>query len=394
MLYSCFSDRPIFSESLVRMKNICAALPVALLLAVAAACVKTEKSSNPLGPSVAGPIPGVSITSPNPLNPPQGSKIPVGAQPLTLSLENATTSGVRPLTYAFEIANDSAFTNLVFTREGVAPGGNGRTELRLPDPLAPERNYYWRARAQDGANTGPYTYPIVFNIFTPVVLGAPRLLAPIGQIAELNPRYSLANASRSGPVGPIRYVIELAADVAFGNRLAIWEVPEQPVQTNLDNLGQLPANAQFYWRARATDSANNSGPWSQVEAFRTPAVSTPSGPQAPGTSCGPPYPSTALGIVECRRSQWDHIPHDQIAGFLRGVAQDLNSAGIAGGPFGILRKTGGANCSGYSCDIICAGQGNAQRQWDVLGDVDGAQTPGWLGPKTVPDIRVDICEIQ
>jgi hypothetical protein len=84
----------------------------------------------------------------------------------------------------------------------------------------------------------------------------------------------------------------------------------------------------------------------------------------------------------------------QLLDFERAVARSLNSNGIPEGPFGILRKTGGANCSGFSCDIICAGQGNNQGQWDILGDAEGAQTPAWNGPNRVPNIRVDVCEIQ
>ena len=29
-----------------------------------------------------------------------------------------------------------------------------------------------------------------------------------------------------------------------------------------------------------------------------------------------------------------------------------------------------------------------------LRDAEGAQTPGWAGPHTLPNIRVDVCEIQ
>ena len=85
----------------------------------------------------------------------------------------------------------------------------------------------------------------------------------------------------------------------------------------------------------------------------------------------------------------------QILQFLRSVAQSLNRNGISGGPFGILRKETGNQCGGYSCDIICAGQGSSQRQYDVLGDVEGAQSPGWGAPHTIANnIRVDVCEIQ
>jgi hypothetical protein len=84
----------------------------------------------------------------------------------------------------------------------------------------------------------------------------------------------------------------------------------------------------------------------------------------------------------------------QILSFLRASAQSLNRNGISGGPYGILRKSGGNNCGGYSCDIICAGQGTSQRQHDVLGDVEGAQSAGWGGAHTYPNIRIDVCEIQ
>ena len=80
--------------------------------------------------------------------------------------------------------------------------------------------------------------------------------------------------------------------------------------------------------------------------------------------------------------------------FLISSARSLTSKSFAGAPFGLLRKSGGSSCNGYSCDIICAGQGNSQQQWDVLGDAEGAQVPAWNGPATVPNIRVDVCDIK
>jgi hypothetical protein len=75
---------------------------------------------------------------------------------------------------------------------------------------------------------------------------------------------------------------------------------------------------------------------------------------------------------------------------LRQAAASLTAAGIPGGPFGVLVKTGGSNCNGYSCDIICAGNSSQQRQWDVFGDVGGASTPGFNGP--LSPIIVRPCE--
>src|SRR5437763_2783046 len=146
------------------------------LLATAAVGCAAEKSSNPLTPTVAGPIPGVDITAPKVLTP-ASTKIAVDQQPVTLLAENASSTGVRPLSYLFEVATDSGFANKVFIRDGVAPGDGGRTSLRLPDRLAPEHSYFWRARAQDGANTGPYSAPGAFDVFTPIVIDKPGLVS-------------------------------------------------------------------------------------------------------------------------------------------------------------------------------------------------------------------------
>lgn len=78
-----------------------------------------------------------------------------------------------------------------------------------------------------------------------------------------------------------------------------------------------------------------------------------------------------------------------IVTFLKATASSLNTAGIPGGPFGILLKPGGHNCNGYSCDVLCAGNGPGQRQWDVLGDAGGQSIPTW-SPIENPAVRV--CE--
>src|SRR5260221_730021 len=84
-------------------------------LATEAGCVST-KSSNPLSPTVAGPIPGVNITAPSLVQPGAGARVASDQQPITLMVDNASTSGVRPLTYTFEVAMDTGFANRVFTK--------------------------------------------------------------------------------------------------------------------------------------------------------------------------------------------------------------------------------------------------------------------------------------
>jgi hypothetical protein len=272
-------------DSMIR-RSLAAPSLVALTVAISACAA--SKSADPLSPTVAGPIPGVNITAPTPVDPQTGTKIPIDKQPLTLTVQNAATSGVRPLTYVFEVATDTDFTNKVYSRDAVAPGDNGRTALRLPDPLATGRSYYWRSRAQDGANTGPYSSASNFNVFTPIVIDAPLLVAPINNVKTENthPRFQFVNAPRSGPIGPITYVVEIADSDSFANKLAIWTVAEQPNQTSLDSPQGLADGSQYFWHARAYEPTTI-GPWSATQAFQTPAPIAP----PPGPLPGPPPPS-------------------------------------------------------------------------------------------------------
>src|SRR5688572_24678953 len=81
-----------------------------------------------------------------------GFKFRENEQPIRLVVQNATTNGVRPLTYTFEVSSDANFSSKVFGRSGIAPG-DGRTSVQI-DRLEIGRAYYWRAWAEDGANTG------------------------------------------------------------------------------------------------------------------------------------------------------------------------------------------------------------------------------------------------
>jgi hypothetical protein len=376
------------------MKRLFNLLAASALLA-AWGCA-TEKSENPLAPTIAGPIPGVEISAPRPLEPGGGQMIPSDRQPVTLLLENAASNGPRPLNYMFEVATDASFTNKVFTREAIAPGQDGRTSLRLPDALGSGRTYHWRAKAQDGANDGPYSAPALFNVFTPVVIDVPTLLAPVNNATapSLHPEFRLHNAPRSGPAGPITYTLEVAENETFSNKFAVWTFGEQSGETRFTAAADLIPGRQYYWHARASE-ASTMGPWSITQAFRTPVplIVNPAPIPAPGGSCA--SSTTPLNIVECRRSQYGrNMTPGQTVAFLRGVALDLNARRIDSYPFGILAKSDSA-CNGYSCDIICAGNGSSQKQWDVLLDGDpntGAAIPTWNGP--LPSIVVRSCEIQ
>ena len=374
-------------------RHLCtpAAVLSAALLFSLAGC-EAQKSNNPLSPSIAGPIAGVEITAPRMIEPSQGSRYKESQQPIRLSIENAATNGVRPLYYTFEVATDNAFQTRMFARSQVPPGPDGRTSVQV-DRLELGRTYYWRARAEDGANTGPFV-TAQFEVLPRAQLGPPVLISPVGNAVASSRRPSLVVGApeRNAAVGGLAYEYQVSLDAAFTQLAAGGVVGEEGGQTSISLPGDLIADRQHFWRVRASDGETTSD-WSAAQAFRTPSAAPAPGGPPPPPSGGPCISSSPEAIVSCERSKYGHMSHDEMASFMRAVARSLNANGIGGGPFGILRKGSGTNCGGYSCDVLCAGQGGSQRQWDVLGDIDGAQSPGWSGPHTLPGIRVDVCEI-
>lgn len=120
-----------------------------------------------------------------------------------------------------------------------------------------------------------------------------------------------------------------------------------------------------------------------------PPVVTPPAPPVPtpAPQSGPDAARARAIVAEERAKYPTPMTAAQIVTLLKSVAARLNAEATPGGPYGVLVKTGGTSCDGYSCDIVCAGSGATQRQYDVLGNADpagspfaGTQDPGWDGP--------------
>src|SRR5947209_8036507 len=165
-----------------------------LLLLATAGC-QTSKSASPTAPTVAGPIAGVTISAPVLLQPAQGFKFKESEQPIQLIVQNATTSGVRALTYTFEVAADTGFATKVFSRSKVPPGDNNKTAVTL-DKLEIGRSYYWRAWADDGANTGAIASS-AFDIYPHATINPPTPVSPINsaQVDSTTPTIVAGNAA-------------------------------------------------------------------------------------------------------------------------------------------------------------------------------------------------------
>ena len=378
----------------MRRRSKCQLLAPAALLVTLVAC-EAQKSSNPLSPSVAGPIAGVDISAPVLLEPAQGFKFKENQQPIKLVIENSSSSGVRPVTYLFEVASDLSFTNKVFARSGVAPGEGGRTSVQV-DALELGRSYYWRAKAEDGANASTYATSD-FGVLPRAVFTPPTAATPVNnvQVGEPNPTLKLINSNHNEAIGSVSYFFVVARDQAFTQIVASGTAPEGgPTQWTVNR--NLEFAVTHYWRARGTDGETTSD-WSPTAVFRGPAAPSTGGGGGGGGGIPPGGPCNAtspLPIVECERAKFGHMSHGQMLDFSKAVVRSLNRNGIAGAPFGILRKEGGTNCNGFSCDVICSGQGGAQRQWDILHDIEGSQGAAWSGPNGPHGIRVDICVVQ
>lgn len=344
-----------------------------LLLLGAAAC-QTSKSSTPTAPTVAGPIAGVTISAPVLLQPSQGFKFKESEQPIQLLVQNATTSGVRPLTYTFEVAADSGFSSKVFSRAKVPPG-DGKTSVTL-DRLEIGRSYYWRAWAEDGANTGAIA-TAGFEIYPKATVAAPTPASPLNneQVPSTTPTLIVGNAATVGPVGYLAYEFQIAADQAFGHLVAAGIVNEGSGQTTF-NSSTIANGSTFFWRVRAGDSETKSA-WSLTQAFRTPAAPPPPGPPPPGGggSCDG-LVNDKPALVKCIHASVNPAPGSVEAAFevTKRVAWALRGEGG-----GLLRKDGGENIVtwqgiSFSAGRICYPNGQIYK---VIGDVGGANTPAW-----------------
>jgi hypothetical protein len=260
----------------------------AALAAVVVSGCEAEKSRNPLSPNVAGPIAGVSISPPTPVNPVNAEVLNTG--PVRLVFNNASTNGERPLFYIVELATDAAFTNKVFAQSKVTPGTGNQTSIVVDAALTAERTYFWRAKADDGANESEYSNVAKFDIVVPVVIEAPVPVSPVSGLvaSSRSPVFVVNNAGVQGRAGQVEYWFEVALDQAFSRTIVAFGVERSAGSTTSAQMPELPASSLLFWRVVGLGGNRTlAGPWSLTQSFRTPAA-------APAPSPGPsPSPTPA-----------------------------------------------------------------------------------------------------
>lgn len=196
----------------------------------------------------------------------------------------------------------------------------------------------------------------------------PHPVSPSGGavVEDDTPELVIENSrARFGDGLPVQYVFEV---VDLGSNVLYTSAPVEPgEETTAHSVDAVLENDRSYaWRAYAVHDGHR-GPVSSLTEFRVFSRY--------GKSCA--HLGNELAIVQCRRAQYGHMSERDRVEFLRRIAHDLGQASREHAPYGVLVKSEGHNCHGYSCDIICSNTGGVHRQWDVLADEDDDQLPGW-----------------
>jgi len=246
------------------------------LLAGATACEKksptaptTAQTASSDSPSVTDASTGITLTAPVPVAPADSQQFKFADQPIKLVASKAFSTGSRPLTYTFEIAKDSDFQSITFTRSGVGADNSGQASVSA-DKLEGAKNYYWRVRASSGSFNGLNSKVRSFNVGPEVVIQPPTIAAP-GDGASLNDRGLLIvnNSSVTGPAGAIGYRFEVADSPDFHNIVFAGTQGEQNGQTSMQLAAQMVPNSLYFWRVQASDANSGvSSPYSAVSSFR------------------------------------------------------------------------------------------------------------------------------
>ena len=124
-------------------------LPVATALALSCGDeTPAAPTAITVAPAIVSPAAGATVESRNP----------------TLTVSNVNVpSGTA--TYHFQVASDSGFASLVAEARGIAQGA-GQTAWQVSTPLENE-SFFWRARAEAGSTSGPFSQPSEFRVNAP-----------------------------------------------------------------------------------------------------------------------------------------------------------------------------------------------------------------------------------
>jgi hypothetical protein len=242
-----------------------------LLMLMATACGTSTPLQPTTGSDGSSKSRSLSVTVPQSVAAPaDGAQILFASQPVTLVIGNAVSTASAAPTYTFDVATDSGFSTIVYTKSGVAQGADGQTSLTI-EKLKSATTYFWRARAVSGDTVGPAPQAKTFIVGPEVVLQTPVLASPANNGTSTGTSIlSVTNVQRSGPVTQITYQFDLSDSSSFGNILFTSKVTEQSGSaTSVTVNATLVSNNTYFWRVQASDAASGvSTAFSSTSSFR------------------------------------------------------------------------------------------------------------------------------
>lgn len=171
------------------------------------------------------------------------------AQPV-LTGSNADDLEYDILTYTFHVYDDPGLTNLIAQADGV-PEGLDSTSWQVDVPLSDNELYYWRGRAFDGYENGPWSETSSFIVNS--INQAPEpfgLLTPDSGVLifELQPAFTWEAAADPDPCDSVHYRLTYADNAAFADSVII---------SDLDTTAFAPPDplpsGMYYWKVTGVD---------------------------------------------------------------------------------------------------------------------------------------------
>ena len=222
----------------------------------------------PGAPSLVSPVPLSSVTVVRPL----------------LVVSNAIDYQSDPLSYRFEVYADVGLSNLVAQVPLVASGSD-TTAWQVDTDLPNNQQYWWRCRATDSSNAGPWMATATFFVnetnhppTTPLIAGPPNGTL-VTNLNELLSWFPVIDPDEGDDVAG--YQLQVAAEPAFlAPLINATNLPAVtgPAGTNwtiavalgdLPGAGNLTPGTVCYWRVGAFDLRGLSSDWSPgLHAFQ------------------------------------------------------------------------------------------------------------------------------
>jgi len=178
-----------------------------------------------------------------------------------------------PVAYSLQVATDQNFSSPVLEKEGLTESEYKLTEEERMAAVKQYAPYYWRVKATDSANNES-EWSTTWSFY----VGAPPpptpLLPASDSKAEIPVLINWQGVNSLSP--PITYHLQVATDLNFTSIVLEKQrlINSEYIITEEEELPEVKDEAPYYWRVKATDSANNESEWSATWSFYTGAPFT------------------------------------------------------------------------------------------------------------------------